>query len=777
MQEKAEAEKEKRRKKEVLFRKRQSEQMSFSAHHRLTGQKYTYKPLDLSVNGPPLPSLEEIDASYLVHMKIASPAIHALYNGTDTGQAQEWLNSFRNSVHAWTLCDQILSQRLDPLACYFASQTLKFKISKHLKELPEENYPPLRESLINHLSFFGAASHDQHAEATSTQLCLAIADLYIQVPQWNNWIADLLNQFTSQQGDRTSMLLTLLRVFPEEINEVKVGENRRKQIREELAVNASSVFLYLTHVLQHGQNNADMLKRVFVCLSAYLQNPVLSTDDFATSPLLMSIFHVVGTPDVLSSLHEAASDVIVSALLRAEDQGAHLALAKSLQRNIYQLAEPFNRAVEIEDLDKLNNYARMFVELNESLVEPLVNKTSDDISELGSLYSMDLLLLVAGHHDYSLIEMTFNVWYRISEALFMVDDQDQVARFRPYVNRFLMCLYRHCRLDLDEESLPDQSSEFADFRLKAVEAIRDVVFIIGTNECIQMMYEVLRSASQWNETEAALFIIATVINNLMPEEDGMVPELVTSIVALDANSHPALISTSINLLGGCNEWLEKHRVYLEQVMPWLLRFASSPLYCQMASESIEKIVSHSAIDLVSLIRPLVQLVPSLQASQTNGTQIEAAISSILKACSTLIVHLRPEEMKMAFEELCKPIVENLHRILHHDMGGPNLSAAISSSLSARPSIVVSKSAPILTPTGLAPAPSPASSGSSADKENDKSVGSWTRLANEPVLWIDRVASIFREVCKPQSLSIANTSADSSQRAPWMDVAHHLYEVC
>ena len=28
---------------EVLFRKRQAEQMSFSVHHRLTGQKYTYK--------------------------------------------------------------------------------------------------------------------------------------------------------------------------------------------------------------------------------------------------------------------------------------------------------------------------------------------------------------------------------------------------------------------------------------------------------------------------------------------------------------------------------------------------------------------------------------------------------------------------------------------------------------------------------------------------------------------------------------------------------------
>ena len=47
------------------------------------------------------------------------------------------------------------------------------------------------------------------------------------------------------------------------------------------------------------------------------------------------------------------------------------------------------------------------------------------------------------------------------------------------------------------------------------------------------------------------------------------------------------------------------------------------------------------------------------------------------------------------------------QILHHDISSPNLSAAISSTLSARPSIVVSKSAPVLTPTGLVPAPSPA----------------------------------------------------------------------
>ena len=42
--------------------------------------------------------------------------------------------------------------------------------------------------------------------------------------------------------------LNFIGICLKENAQVKVGENRRKQIREELAVNASSVFLYLVRV-------------------------------------------------------------------------------------------------------------------------------------------------------------------------------------------------------------------------------------------------------------------------------------------------------------------------------------------------------------------------------------------------------------------------------------------------------------------------------------------------------------------------------------------------
>ncbi|RCN29206.1 exportin 1-like protein [Ancylostoma caninum] len=196
---------------------------------------------------------------------------------------------FYLSVQAWTLCDRILCERHDPLACCFAAQTLRQKILKSLAELPKDACLSLRESLITHLRFVLFSV----ADATATQLCLAVADLYIQVPEWNNWVAELLNRFSALEGDRTRMLLTLLRVFPEEVQYSKVGENRRNEIRNELAASGTSVFSYLSQVLESYANDQDMIKKVLLCMSCYLQNPALSTEYLASSPLLTFVFQVL----------------------------------------------------------------------------------------------------------------------------------------------------------------------------------------------------------------------------------------------------------------------------------------------------------------------------------------------------------------------------------------------------------------------------------------------------------------------------------------------------
>lgn len=44
------------------------------------------------------------------------------------------------------------------------------------------------------------------------------------------------------------MMLVLLKVFPEEMKSIRVGENRRKAIREELASSVATVTQYLVQL-------------------------------------------------------------------------------------------------------------------------------------------------------------------------------------------------------------------------------------------------------------------------------------------------------------------------------------------------------------------------------------------------------------------------------------------------------------------------------------------------------------------------------------------------
>ncbi|KAK6056479.1 exportin 1-like protein, partial [Cooperia oncophora] len=556
LEEKEEAARRKKRNKEILQdRKRMAESMSFSTSQRMSGRAFEYKPPRLLINGPPLPSKEDLEAKgYLQHIRAASSArvaggftthtgclralfdsrvdllkmtesvdlslayqnISIFYSGVNNEESAAWLNSMQSSVQAWTLCDRILCERRDPLACCFAAQTLRQKIMKSLGELPKDAYMSLRESLISHLSCIDVSCHDQVADATATQLCLAVADLYIQVPEWKNWVNELLQRyfplylevlrrifslflslffkigevqwifpqfctkqfrFSALEGDRTRMLLTLLRVFSEEVQYSKVGENRRNEIRSELAASGASVIAYLSQVLEGYITDHDMIKKVLLCLSAYLQNPALSTDQFAASPLLNNVFQILAAPNAPSALHDAATECAVSALVRAEDHHSHQALAMSLQAAVYQLHGAFNQAVAMEDMDKLQNFARIFVELAESLLEKIVNEGSDDPNSMGSIYTLELLLLLAGHHDYSLIEMTFNIWYRISEGLFSFEDDQHIEKFKPYVQRYLTALYRHCRYDTEEEGVPDRDGDFADFRLKVRTSTSSFLFL------------------------------------------------------------------------------------------------------------------------------------------------------------------------------------------------------------------------------------------------------------------------------------------------------------
>ncbi|KAG8288191.1 hypothetical protein J6590_020955 [Homalodisca vitripennis] len=136
---------------------------------------------------------------------------------------------YKDEVFAWKVADEMLHQQHDTESCYFAAQTMRTKIQLAFHELPPEAHNSLRDSLLEHI----AKVNESTKSIIVTQLCLALADLALQMPTWQKPVLDLINQFNSTA---VSPLLEVMTVLPEEVNSrtLRLGANRRQQVLQEL---------------------------------------------------------------------------------------------------------------------------------------------------------------------------------------------------------------------------------------------------------------------------------------------------------------------------------------------------------------------------------------------------------------------------------------------------------------------------------------------------------------------------------------------------------------
>ena len=153
-------------------------------------------------------------------------ALQALYHNPDVAgkeKASVWLGELQRSVFAWTISDQLLQSRKDTESCYFAAQTMRTKIQFSFAELPPSSYMSLRDSLIDHIS----KADPETSSAITTQLCLALADLLLQIPTWHGAAQQLITKFGSEDRHLPALLEMLL-VLPEEVNSrsLRLGANR-----------------------------------------------------------------------------------------------------------------------------------------------------------------------------------------------------------------------------------------------------------------------------------------------------------------------------------------------------------------------------------------------------------------------------------------------------------------------------------------------------------------------------------------------------------------------
>lgn len=124
---------------------------------------------------------------------------------------------------------------------------------------------------------------------------------------------------------------------------------------------------------------------------------------------------------------------------------------------IMALENAYHTSVAHEDTDKVSNYCRIFTVLGETYVEKMI---SSEVTPHYSIKALDLVLVCVGHFDYDIAEITFNLWYQLSDELYTKNSDQLNSFFKPYIERLIGALYRHAKMESDHTGLIDETESF-----------------------------------------------------------------------------------------------------------------------------------------------------------------------------------------------------------------------------------------------------------------------------------------------------------------------------
>lgn len=358
-------------------------------------------------------------------------------------------------VYSWQIADELLQQKRDLHSCYFAAQTMRNKIQNSFHELPDDAHISLRDSLIAHISQVTIDT----SPIIVTQLSLALADLALLMGRWENPIGDLIQKLAPNENSLWPLIVTIT-LIPEEISSrnLRLGANRRDEIQKQLETNSKTVVELLVASLSHAQSNPTKVLNIIKCFTSWICVHAIDICDTANNLIIVESFNLLNSPDTDIKLHDAASDLMCSLLqcLECHDQPV---LESQIMQNIAQLESSYHLSVAHEEIDKAMNFCRIFSTLAESFLDKMM-RTELDQQPHYAIKSLDLVLNCIGHYDYEVAELTFSLWYRLSEELYQKNNDDLTYHFRPYIERLLTSLYRLSQIEPDHEGLLDENDNF-----------------------------------------------------------------------------------------------------------------------------------------------------------------------------------------------------------------------------------------------------------------------------------------------------------------------------
>jgi transportin-3 len=442
---------------------------------------------------------------------------------------------------------------------------------------------------------------------------------------------------------------------------------------EDLKSCAGTVSEFLSHCSNsYGENwheNVQVNVKILRCFTSWVSVGAITLGDVANNVVVARAFTILNykaddkPPCVVGALHDAASDCICTLLQCLEDNNNQQILETYLFNNVVNLEIVYHLSVANEDQEKSINYCRIFTELAESFLEKIITSCSAKSFHY-AIKVLDLVLMCVGHHEYEVAEITFNLWYVLSEELYQKNSKELTELFRPYVERLITALCRHCQMEPDHDGLLEDGDDFKDFRLKVSDLVKDVVFIVGSSSCFRQMFVNLQAPGvTWDSSEAALFIMQAVAKNVLPTENEVVPKVVEAILNLPENTHIAVKYTSVLLLGELCEWIEKHPQTLDPILNFLVCCLPQAGVGAAAAISLQSICATCNDHMPRHVPVLLQLLQQVDTFAITNN----AVIGLVKGVAAIVGCMPHSELTDAMRKLCLMQVNPICQLIEQDV--------------------------------------------------------------------------------------------------------------
>ncbi|KAJ2776621.1 Nuclear import receptor [Coemansia javaensis] len=623
-------------------------------------------------------------------------ALNALYQGTtlaEREQANAWLEQFQKTTQAWTTADAILgSAELGLEPKLFAAQTLRNKVISSFGELGEQGALSLRDSVVAHLR--NARSGPQ---PLVTQLCLALADLAVQLEAWEDPFGDMTRGFLSDPQS-VSCLLEFLAVLPEEaLNEriMLTTELYAQRSAKLLTQRAGDLIQLLVQCLQQPDLQADAHTRVLVCFTSWLKNGEITLAMIQDTPLVELSFAALKAED--SAVFDTAVDAICGIIYethvdRDDEPGVMQMKTAAVERQLVpQLAavaaQMRTDALVVADGDeeRMQGYCRVFTEAGEAWVSRIVvaiGVFEPLVAALADCMRFDSLDVIA---------MMFDFWSTLADRTMECTSSCDPARralaavFETIIDITLGHLKYPQSYDTNDirgGMTAKERDEFREFRHNIGDVLKDCVRVVGQAKALSHPYAIIAAGIEgaaqqkdeaqqqkqqqqqqqqqlpWQDIEAALFALRAMGAEIDAGENEVLPKIMDMFARFPA--HPKLRYAATLVIGRYTEWTYEHPQYVQFQLNYIAEGFKVREVAAASAQSLKYLCQDCAKYLAGHWADLLGFFNEVASS---GTLDESDVLDFSAALAHVVSAVPEPGTAAAIESFCMPVGQELGALL------------------------------------------------------------------------------------------------------------------